>query len=77
MWEKILTLEGKNACGYPGTDKYITEFGGILKNEDVVTDGNMITSRGPGRAQKFALALVETLYNKETATKIVKSVLFL
>ncbi len=56
-------LEGKRATSFPGVlDKlpgshhYITDA--------VVTDGNIITSRGPGTAMDFALTLIELLVGK-------------
>lgn len=33
-------------------------------------DSNLITSRGPGTAFEFALALVEKLYGKEKADEV-------
>jgi 4-methyl-5(b-hydroxyethyl)-thiazole monophosphate biosynthesis len=56
-------LEGKRVTSFPGVlDKlpgshhYITDA--------VVTDGNIITSRGPGTAMDFALTLIELLVGK-------------
>ena len=39
--------------------------------ERVVVDGKVITSRGPGTAFEFALALVEALKGKATVDEIV------
>lgn len=36
----------------------------------VVQDGNVLTSRGPGTAMEYALALVEQLYGKEKADSV-------
>ena len=36
----------------------------------VVLDGNLLTSRGPGTAFEFALALVEALYDAQTAKEV-------
>jgi len=41
----------------------------------VVVDGNCITSRGPGTAIEFALALVEALYDAEKGHEIGKQML--
>lgn len=54
-------LEGKKATSYPGVlDKMdlpgTTCTGGVIEE-----DGNIVTSRGPGTAMDFALALVERL----------------
>ncbi len=43
--------------------------------ERVVVDGNCITSRGPGTAIEFALALVEALYGTAKAREIGKAML--
>lgn len=39
-------------------------------DQRVVVDGNLITSRGPGTALEFALALVEQLYGGEKAKAV-------
>lgn len=36
----------------------------------VIQDGHAITSRGPGTAMEFAVALVEQLYGKEKADEV-------
>lgn len=42
---------------------------------DEYTDGNCVTSRGPGTALEFALQLVECLYGVEKAKEIQHSML--
>lgn len=39
-------------------------------SENVVVDGNCITSRGPGTALQFALKLVEMLFDKQKANEV-------
>ena len=39
-------------------------------DDDVVVSGNLVTSKGPGTALKFALQLGENLYGKERADNI-------
>lgn len=52
-------LDGKQATSYPG---FLDGRTGItLSTAAVVRDGKVLTSRGPGTAMDFALALVETL----------------
>jgi len=53
-------LENKKATCYPGFEK---NFGGSTQfvTDRVVTDGNIITSRGPGTAIEFAIELVRIL----------------
>jgi 4-methyl-5(b-hydroxyethyl)-thiazole monophosphate biosynthesis len=55
-------LAGKRATCYPTC---LDEFPGVqLQTEAVVEDGKLITSRGPGTAMDFALALAERLAGK-------------
>jgi len=58
-------LEGKEAICYPGFEKELV--GAIIKNEKVVISDNFITSKGPGTALDFALAIVSVLRDKKTA----------
>jgi len=52
-------LEGKQAAAYPG---FLDDRPGVVvSTAAVVQDGKVLTSRGPGTAMEFALALVETL----------------
>lgn len=57
-------LAGKAATSYPGALESVGGGGARLRTEPVVTDGKVITSRGPGTAMDFALHLVETLAGK-------------
>lgn len=52
-------LAGKRATCYPGF--LDTQPGVVLSEDTVVRDGTVVTSRGPGTAMDFALALVELL----------------
>lgn len=52
-------LEGKRAVIYPGMESHLK--GAIIGAGEVETDGNIITSKGPGTAMAFALALAEIL----------------
>lgn len=61
-------IEGKNATCYPGCEK---DFGNaIFQSEEIVIDGNIITSRGPGTALKFGIKLVELILGEEKANSI-------
>lgn len=55
-------LQGKQATSYPGC--LDATAGAALSAAPVVSDGKVITSRGPGTAMDFALELVETLAGK-------------
>lgn len=56
-------LRGKNAICYPGFESKLIEAN--ITNQNVVADGNVITSKGPGTAIEFALKIVETLKDKK------------
>ena len=51
-------LDGKEATGYPGTEAALRDGGAIVKDERVVTSGNIITANGPTSSLRFSLAIV-------------------
>lgn len=57
-------LSGRKATSYPGALEKLGLADVSLQREAVVTDGKVITSRGPGTAMDFALELIETLVGK-------------
>jgi 4-methyl-5(b-hydroxyethyl)-thiazole monophosphate biosynthesis len=59
-------LSGRRYTAHPSVG---SELKAVL-DEPVVRDGNIITSRGPGTAVDFGLALVESLCGKEKAAEI-------
>ncbi|MCQ2550621.1 MAG: DJ-1/PfpI family protein [Clostridia bacterium] len=61
-------LEGRKCTIYPGMEEYL--IGGKPKKDSVVIDGNIVTSRGPGKAMDFALTLVDILTDKKTRTNL-------
>jgi 4-methyl-5(b-hydroxyethyl)-thiazole monophosphate biosynthesis len=63
-------LDGKKATSYPGV---LDALGMSAEPEAVVFDGSVITSRGPGTAMDFALALIETLVGKDKRDDVEKS----
>jgi len=58
-------LQGRRATGYPGVLDNVAQAGITLEEAPVVIDGKVITSRGPGTAMDFALALIELLAGKQ------------
>jgi 4-methyl-5(b-hydroxyethyl)-thiazole monophosphate biosynthesis len=56
---------GNNYTCYPGAKDEIAHPG-YREDMKVVTDGNVMTSRGPGTAVCFGLAIVERLVGKES-----------
>ncbi|MDR1317666.1 MAG: DJ-1/PfpI family protein [Spirochaetales bacterium] len=61
-------LKGKRFTCYPGYEKDVS--GASFSEDRVVIDGNLITSRGPGTAAEFALALIKYLAGKDAADKV-------
>ena len=57
-------LKGKRATSYPGSLDADSVPGLEYVEQPVVTDGKVITSRGPGTAMDFALELIELLSGK-------------
>ena len=57
-------LEGRDATGYPGIIDAMGLPATRVLEEAVVTDGKVVTSRGPGTAMDFALALIEHLLGR-------------
>ena len=58
-------LDGRQATSYPGALKAEDLPATGLLEQPVVRDGSVITSRGPGTAMDFALALIEALLGPE------------
>lgn len=77
-------LKKRRYTCYPSMEKDLQEFAGkdykvltegsVHTEERVVTDGNIVTSRGPGAAEEFALVLVEKLAGKEAKDSLRKGI---
>ncbi|MHB1053999.1 MAG: DJ-1 family glyoxalase III [Thiobacillus sp.] len=66
-------LEGKQATSYPG---FLDAIPGVtLSTAAVVQDGNVLTSRGPGTAMDFALALIEVLSGADKRQQVESALL--
>ncbi len=63
---KLGLLKERKATIFPGLEKEL----GRPRDDAVVVDGNIITSKGPGTAIVFALKLVEQLAGKDKALKL-------
>lgn len=63
-------LEGKRATSYPGTIDPAKFPRVQLENLAVVTDGRVVTSRGPGTAMDFALELIGLLAGKDKRDQV-------
>jgi protein deglycase len=62
-------LDDKKATCYPGCESDFSDKIAYSK-ERVVTDGNIITSQGPGTALEFALAIAARLAGQEIADTV-------
>lgn len=54
-------LDNKEMTSYPGSLSEMPVAGMHNSGKDVVVDGNVITSRGPGTAMDFSLQLIQLL----------------
>lgn len=57
-------LDGRQATSYPGALEAADHPSVTLVDAPVVVDGTVVTSRGPGTAMDFALALIEILQGR-------------
>jgi 4-methyl-5(b-hydroxyethyl)-thiazole monophosphate biosynthesis len=63
-------LQGRRATSYPGFLDNVGAPGLEQVDEAVVCDGTVITSRGPGTAMDFALALIEKLAGRQARDSV-------
>jgi len=72
-------LAGKKFTCYPGEEAKVLSGsaspGAEWKQDRVVVDGNIITSRGPGTAGEFACAIVAKLVSPADAEKLAERLL--
>ena len=61
-------LKGRNFTCYPGFEESVTDAN--FSAERVVQDGCFITSRGPGSAAEFSLAVIEYLVGSTVANSV-------
>ena len=59
---------------YTAHSSVANELTAILRNERVVTDEHIITSRGAGTALDFGLLIVEKLFSAEKAGEVARSI---
>ncbi len=61
-------LKGRKFTCYPGFEGEVT--GADFSSERVIQDANIITSRGPGTAGEFAIAVIAYLLGSEAAKSV-------
>lgn len=64
-------LEGRRYTAHTSVEK---ELGAVLREERVVIDGRLITSRGAGTALDFGLALIAALFSPAKAAEVAASI---
>lgn len=69
--ESAGVLRGRSATAFPGVELPSAQF----REQRVVVDGHVVTSRGPGTALEFSLALVEQLVSKQAAQELATKML--
>ena len=74
-------LKGKKFTCFPGEEEKVLardskSAGADWKQDRVVNDGNIITSRGAGTAAEFSFAIIGKLVNEDEAKKLAERVLF-
>lgn len=67
-------LDGKAAVCYPGMEGELK--GAFVPEEEVVRDGNIITSRGVGTAIAFAGEIVKAILDENTADELLKGLVY-
>jgi 4-methyl-5(b-hydroxyethyl)-thiazole monophosphate biosynthesis len=63
-------LDGRRATSFPGALDARAFPQVEIVDDAVVTDGRVVTSRGPGTAIDFALKLIELLVGRDTRQKV-------
>ena len=69
-------LDKINSTCYPTSEDVLRKAGAIVSQEEVVTDGNITTSRGMGTAIAFGLELVRLLVDEETAQELGSKIVY-
>jgi 4-methyl-5(b-hydroxyethyl)-thiazole monophosphate biosynthesis len=67
-------LKGKKAVCYPGVESKLT--GANVTDQAVVTDGNIITSRGIGTSIAFALEIINYFLDPSVSEKVARQILY-
>lgn len=68
-------VQDKKATTYTSMVSMLAEDPSECENR-VLVDGNLITSRSPGTAMEYAVAIVEKLLGGEAAREVAEGLLF-
>lgn len=72
--EKAKVITGKKVTSYPGFEKDLPNSN--YKEDDIVWDGNIITARGPAKAEDFAIEIVQYLVGSKAAHELKTNILY-
>lgn len=72
--EKAKVIDDKQVTSYPGFGADLPDS--IYKEDDVVCDGNIITARGPAKAEDFAIEIVRYLAGDKAVKGLKASILY-
>lgn len=67
-------IKDKKVTSYPGFEGELKD--GIYKEEPVITDGNIITARGPALAVDFAIEIVKYFLGNGKVEELKKNILY-
>ena len=73
---KLGLLEGKRATCFPGQQQVLVDNGAELLQDQVVIDGNIITSKGMGTAIPFGLAIVAHYLGQDVADDLARKIVY-
>ncbi len=68
-------FQGRKATSYPSLRAEVEDLYDYQEDQ-VVVDGNLITSRGPATAMAFALVIVEHLMGKSKRDQVAEGLLY-
>lgn len=76
VFDSVKLLKSENRItSHPAARKHLdTKY--QYSDDDIVMDGNIVTSRGIGTTIPFALKIIELLAGKETRDKIAESIIY-
>lgn len=73
---KLGLLEGRKATCFPDLQGVLAENGAEVLQDQVVVDGNIITSKGMGTAIPFGLAIVAHYHGQDVADELARKIVF-
>ena len=73
---KLGLLEGRKATCFPDLQNVLAENGATVLQDEVVVDGNIITSKGMGTAIAFGLAIVAHYRGQDVADELAAKIVY-